>query len=211
MRHPKPLARSAVGSAAEGTLLGSAPCKPGQPRDPNRRNLRGKTSQPLNHQLRGPTDDCPPLPPARPKQCQPTLHGHSLNAASHDLRTSDTSDKIEGAPLCRSSFKKAKYRALDLQSRDQPRRCLEISTPDPVLAEASAAGVLPQRELEKFLSSGILWSLVGLAMNSTDRQEQPKTVCDSCQITSFFVPLNTSEHPWHNGWIPTSSPAVLWP
>ena len=46
-------------------------------------------------------------------------------------------------------------------------------------------------------------------MNSTDRQEQPKTVCDSCQITSFFVPLNTSEHPWHNGWIPTSSPAVL--
>ena len=158
MRHPKPLARSALGSAAEGTLLGSTPCKPGQPRDPSRRNLRAKTSPPLSHRLRGPTDDCPPLPPARPKQCRPTLHGHSLNAASHDLRTSDTSDKIDDAPLCRSSFKKATYRALDLQSKERPRRCLEVSTPDPVLAEASAAGVLPQRELEKILSSGILWS-----------------------------------------------------
>ena len=159
MRHPKPLARSALGSAAEGTLLGSAPCKPGQPRNPTRRNLRAKTSPPLNHRLRGPTDDCPPLPPARPKQCRPTLHGHSLNAASHDLRTSDTSDKIDDAPLCRSSFKKATYRALDLQSREQPRRCLEVMTPDPVLAEASAAGVLPQRELEKSLYSGRLWLL----------------------------------------------------
>ena len=158
MRHPKPLARSALGSAAEGTLLGSAPCKPGQPRDPSRRNLRAKTSPPLNHRLRGPTDDCPSLPPARPEQFQPSVHGHPLNTASHDLRTSDTSDKIEGAPLCRSPLKKAKYRALDLQSREQPRRCLEVITPDPVLAEASAAGVLPQRELEKFLSSGILCS-----------------------------------------------------
>jgi hypothetical protein len=31
-------------------------------------------------------------------------------------------------------------------------------TPDPVLAKASAAGFLHQRELEKILSSGILWS-----------------------------------------------------
>jgi hypothetical protein len=51
--------------------------------------------------------------------------------------------------------------------------------------------------------------LVGLAMNSTDRRETPKTVCDPCPITSSSELFDMSEYPWPNGWIPTSFPAAL--
>lgn len=172
MRHPKPLARSALGSAAEGSILRSAPCRPGKPRDPTRRNLRAKTSPPLNHRLRGPTDDCPPLPPARPEQFRPILSGHPLNAASHDLRTSDTSDKTEGAPLCRSP--------------------LENTGPLIFNSRGGLAGVLkswhrilfcPKQVLQGFYikenwkNFNLLTSyrnFVGLAINSTDLRENRK-------------------------------------
>ena len=209
MRHPKPLARSALGSAAEGTLLGSAPCKPGQPRDPTRRNLRAKTSPPLNHQLRGPTDDCPPLPPARPKQCRPTLHGYPLNAASHDLRTSDTSDKIEGAPLCRSPLKN--IGPWIFNPRSDLAGVLKSSNRILFWLKQVLQGFYIKENWKNLYTLTAYGYFVGLVMNSTGRRETLKTVCDSCLITSSSELFDMSEYPWPNGWIPTSSPAALWP
>ena len=75
------------------------------------------------------------------------------------------SDKIQSSPLRRgelqeyerqgpfTSIKARTTDPTDSLAQVRPRRCLEVMAPNPVLPEASAAGFLHQRELEKFQSS----------------------------------------------------------
>ncbi|MCX6869618.1 MAG: hypothetical protein NTY84_03180 [Verrucomicrobia bacterium] len=80
-------------------------------------------------------------------------------------------DKIQSSPLRRGELqeyeRRGAFTSIKATTTDpnaslaqgRPRRCLEVMALNPVLAEASAAGFLPQRELGKFQSSDRLSSL----------------------------------------------------